>query len=92
MREAAGRHLVIYGRVQGVGFRASTQQTARSLHLNGWVRNRADGGVEVLVWGEPAAVERFVDWCRQGPPLARIDDMRVEEAAPGEESGFQIRY
>lgn len=75
----------IYGRVQGVWFRAWTAKTATGLCLAGWVRNRADGSVEALFFGAPAAVETMIAQCREGPPAARIDEVVREEpsARPG---------
>jgi len=69
----------IHGRVQGVWFRAWTAERARALGLDGWVRNRADGSVEAVFSGPPAAVEEMLLLCRQGPPSARVT--RVEEEA-----------
>ena len=75
------RRLVISGRVQGVGFREATVDAARAAGVAGWVRNRADGTVEVLVQGSPDAVDRLVAWCRRGPPLARVTGVDVATAA-----------
>ena len=75
------RRLVISGRVQGVGFREATVDAARAAGVAGWVRNRADGTVEVLVQGSPDAVDRLVAWCRRGPPLARVTGVEVATAA-----------
>jgi acylphosphatase len=72
------RKLSIHGRVQGVFYRASAVDAARPLGLAGWVRNRADGTVEAFVQGDETAVERFVDWAREGPRHARVD--RIEES------------
>ncbi len=66
-------HLDITGRVQGVGFRASLLEAAAPLQLRGWVRNRRDGRVEALVQGPSEAVQALLDWCRRGPPAARVD-------------------
>lgn len=66
------RHLMIQGRVQGVWYRNWTVETAQSLGLTGWVRNRADGSVEVLVEGALDAIERFVALAQDGPPAARV--------------------
>ncbi len=71
--ETVCQHLFISGHVQGVFFRASLESTARTLHLDGWVRNRRDGRVEAVVQGPPAAVDALVQWCHQGPPAARVD-------------------
>jgi acylphosphatase len=69
------QRLLIRGRVQGVGYRDAAVQAACALGVRGWVRNRRDGSVEALAQGAPDAVERFVAWCRRGPPLARVDDI-----------------
>ena len=69
--------VVITGRVQGVGFRASCQRQAVSLGLTGWVSNRWDGAVEALFEGEAAAVDAMLDWCREGPPMAYVSGMEI---------------
>ena len=74
------KHLVIRGRVQGVGYRASLIDEARRLGVTGWVRNRHDGTVEAVVDGDPTAVTAIVDWARRGPPGARVADVLVEDA------------
>ena len=63
----------VTGRVQGVFFRASTQRQARSLGLTGYARNLADGSVEVLAVGPPAALDELRTWLRVGPSKARVD-------------------
>lgn len=83
------RHLLIHGRVQGVGYRASLAWEARSLGLSGWVRNRRDGSVEAMAQGDPEALDRLVEWARRGPPAARVS--RVDVAAgTGEFDDFQM--
>jgi acylphosphatase len=67
------RHVVIRGRVQGVGFRAWTEYTALERGLQGWVRNRRDGAVEALFAGPPDAVDAMIAACHQGPRGARVD-------------------
>ena len=66
----------ITGVVQGVGFRWAMTHEARRLGVSGWVRNRREGAVEALIAGPEHAVEKMVEWARQGPPAARV--MRVE--------------
>ena len=80
--------LRITGRVQGVWYRGWTVETATALGLDGWVRNRSDGSVEVLAAGEAAAIERLIAACHEGPPAARVDAVRVEAAAEDPPQGF----
>ena len=85
--------LVISGRVQGVFFRASTRDEAHRLGLRGWVRNLETGDVEAVAEGDPHAVERFIDWCRQGPRLASVSRVDISEEPSGERlNSFTIRY
>ena len=76
-------HVRISGRVQGVGYRAWAQRTARKLNLLGWVRNLTDGTVEAVVRGQTYAVDQFVADCQAGPLLARVSavDTEVMETA-----------
>ncbi len=86
-------HLVIRGRVQGVFYRATTQEKARALGLTGWVRNREDGSVEAVIEGEDEAVERMIAWCHQGPPMASVSEVSVTWApCSGAFSDFSIRH
>ena len=78
MSRAVAFHLVIRGRVQGVGYRDSMVYTAEAAGVVGWVRNTRDGDVEALVQGEPDAVERMIKWCRRGPPVARVAHVEIE--------------
>jgi acylphosphatase len=75
------RRIVIGGRVQGVGFRYALADEARSRNLGGWVRNRRDGTVEVLLAGPQDEVEAVIAWSRHGPPAARVTSVEVEPAA-----------
>ncbi|HQG32460.1 MAG TPA: acylphosphatase [Deltaproteobacteria bacterium] len=85
--------LKIYGRVQGVWFRASTKEQAQRLGVSGWVRNSADGAVEAFIQGSQRAVDELLEWCRQGPPGAHVERVDVEEAVVADEmKGFAIRY
>ncbi|MCH8553347.1 MAG: acylphosphatase [Natronospirillum sp.] len=65
-------HLLVSGRVQGVFYRGSTQQTAQSLGLTGWVRNLSDGRVEIVAEGEPEQLQKLYDWCHAGPIAAKV--------------------
>lgn len=85
-------HVVIRGRVQGVGFRAWVCDQARAVGVDGWVRNVVDGGVEAVFEGSAAAVECVVQWCARGPTVARVDRVEVQWEEPTRcERGFTIR-
>lgn len=89
----ARAHVIISGRVQGVFFRASTRDEARTRGLTGWVRNLPGNQVEAVFEGEEEAVKGAVEWCREGPPFAVVRNVNVAwEAATGEFEDFQIRY
>jgi acylphosphatase len=75
------RRFFVEGRVQGVFFRASTAEQAHRLGITGHAINLADGRVEVLAWGEPAALATLGHWLAVGPPGARVDAV-TEDAAP----------
>ncbi|RUM48023.1 MAG: acylphosphatase [Hyperthermus sp.] len=91
--EKVRAYIRIYGVVQGVFFRANMQRVARSLGVNGWVRNVADGSVEALVEGERAKVEELIKWALRGPPAARVERVIVEfREYRGDLSDFVIRY
>jgi acylphosphatase len=91
--EPARAHLLISGRVQGVCFRAYAEEEAQSLGLKGWVKNLLDGRVEVVCEGEKDDVERFVEWCHQGPPGALVRDIDVGwETVTDEFDAFTIEY
>jgi len=65
-------HMLITGRVQGVGFRESMRLVAQALDVTGWVRNLSDASVEAVIQGDEAAVDRLVGWCHNGPPGANV--------------------
>lgn len=83
--------MYVSGAVQGVWFRESCREQAQLAGVDGWVRNRADGQVEVVLEGPPAAVDRVVAWCRQGPRRARVERVEVVDEAPVGERGFRVR-
>lgn len=85
-------HLIIRGRVQGVGFRRATLKEAHRLGLKGWVRNRFDGSVECLAEGNRATLERFERWCHDGPLFAEVREVEVEWLEGKEEfEQFSVR-
>jgi len=83
-------HLLIIGRVQGVGFRYATLAAAEKLALAGWVRNQREGKVEAVFEGPEAAIAAMVVWCRQGPSAAAVVEVQVIYEAPVGLQGFEI--
>jgi len=75
------RHVIVHGRVQGVGFRAFVEGEALARGLAGWVRNRRDGSVEAVFMGEAATVAEMVEACRRGPFGARVDVLHQREGS-----------
>jgi acylphosphatase len=85
-------HAVVRGRVQGVGFRATAEHEGRKLRLGGWVRNRADGSVEVEAEGPAAALDEFLSFLHRGPLGAHVDAVDAEWLPPqGGASLFEVR-
>lgn len=86
-------HLHVDGWVQGVGFRYQCRHEAKKLGLTGWVRNLDDGRVEVMAEGPAESVRHLADWCRRGPPAARVTQCeQTIEPATGEFDDFGLRY
>ncbi|HSR69932.1 MAG TPA: acylphosphatase [Acidobacteriota bacterium] len=81
------RRYVLCGRVQGVGFRYFTQQTAARLRVKGWVRNNPDGTVEVVAQADSETLDEFKSHLNQGPRFSEVDSIREEE---GPEKDFQL--
>lgn len=82
------KRVVITGRVQGVGYRDWMVSQAQALGVVGWVRNRADGAVEALVYGDTAAMEELLRACRRGPRMAAVSRIEEEWDEPPTEPGF----
>jgi len=86
-------HVLVTGRVQGVFFRTETQDEAMRHNVAGWVRNLPDGRVEAIFEGDKENVDRLIEFCRRGPPGARVTRVDVSwEDYTGEFKGFRIRY
>ncbi len=93
MDDAVRAHLRIYGRVQGVFFRANMREQARMLGLTGWVRNLPDGSVEAVIEGPRDKVLELVKWAHKGPRLAKVERVEIEWGkATGEYDDFYIFY
>jgi len=81
----------IYGKVQGVWFRVSTKRIADELGVKGFVENKSDGSVHILAQGSKKNIQAFTEWCTQGPPLARVDSLDVQEVEWNAVTGFTIK-
>lgn len=85
-------HVMVEGRVQGVFFRSSVEDRAGELGVTGWVRNVPDGWVEAEFQGEQSAVDQLLDFCRDGPSRADVENVTVDTVDPVEgEQGFTVR-
>jgi acylphosphatase len=83
--------VIVRGRVKGVFFRAATQREARRLGVTGWVKNRADGCIELVAEGEEGAIKEIISWAHHGPSAARVDSVDVRwRGYTGEFADFRI--
>lgn len=83
----------IEGLVQGVFFRAYTQEEAQKIGLSGWVRNLPDGSVEAVVEGKTSLVDQMIQWFHKGSPSSQVTRVDVNKEEPlGEKNDFIIRY
>ncbi|MBD3210032.1 acylphosphatase [Candidatus Micrarchaeota archaeon] len=86
-------HIKVHGHVQGVFFRANTQDYARRLDLKGWVRNLGDGSVEIVAEGDRDNLEQMLEWCHEGPSAAHVSEVEHEWVEnKGKFTDFRIRY
>jgi acylphosphatase len=91
MGDRVARRLVVHGRVQGVFFRASVRDAARTRGVDGWAANRADGTVEVQLEGPAEAVAAVERFCGEGPRGAQVTRVDARDAEPEGAAGFAIR-
>jgi acylphosphatase len=87
-----GRHVSVYGRVQGVFFRAWMREQALELGITGWVRNCPDGRVDSHVEGEEEAVQQLIERLRRGPPAARVEDVHLWDVELWDFDDFEVRH
>jgi acylphosphatase len=85
------RRVLVRGRVQGVGYRASCLRRAQEAGVGGWVRNTEHGDVEAVFEGPPLSVQALVEWCREGPSWARVASLEINDEPPQGETAFAIR-
>lgn len=89
----AKAHVFVSGRVQGVFFRSKTKYEAKKRGVKGWVRNLPDGRVEAIFEGEEKSVKELIDFCKRGPPGARVTNVDVLWERPtGEFKDFEVKY
>lgn len=91
MADRTRAHVFVFGRVQGVYYRANTRDTAKQKGVDGWVRNLDDGRVEAVFEGPEEAVGEMVQWCHTGSPAATVEDVDVEYGDPEGLDEFSIR-
>jgi len=84
--------LRIYGRVQGVGFRYSARNQARSLGLKGWVENCPDGSVCSVIKGSREDCMKFMEWCRRGTGYSWVEKVDIREMEPEPFTSFRVKY
>ena len=85
-------HLLIKGKVQGVFFRATAKEVAQEISVTGWIRNTDEGDVEALITGNKESIQRFIDWCKHGPPDAKVDQVIAAEKEETSKIFRQIFY
>lgn len=87
------KHIKVTGKVQGVFFRKNAKQKAKELNVFGWVKNAGHDRVEIFAQGNKADVEKFIEWCSQGPPKAEVKKIDVIEKEIGHSlKDFSIVY
>ena len=87
------KHILVKGKVQGVFFRKNTKQIADDLNIAGWVKNTDDGHVVIFAQAFEDELMKFINWCKQGPPKADVENVEVRDAKPdGSIKHFSIKY
>lgn len=82
----------VFGRVQGVGFRAAASREARSLGIRGWIKNQSDGSVRAIIKGDAAKCTLFINWCRVGTGYSWVERIDILEMKPEPLKPFAVRY
>ncbi len=83
-------HLLIKGEVQGVFYRATAKEIADKLGVTGWIKNKWDGNVEALATGDEESLQKFIEWCRQGPKKAEVTDVIVTKKEETTFNNFSV--
>jgi len=82
----------VTGRVQGVSYRYFASKMAAELGIKGWIRNLPDGSVEGVAEGEEDVLKRFLSWCKEGPPLANVEEIEIKPVSIEGYKEFSIRF
>lgn len=82
----------VSGRVQGVFYRTSTKDKALELGIKGWIMNKPDGSVYIEAEADESVLDQFIEWCKKGPMMARIDNINVSHQSTEGFSSFEVRY
>ena len=82
--------LIIKGKVQGVFYRATAKDVADLIGVKGWVKNLPNDKVEITATATEETLQKFINWCKQGPPKARVEDVIIEELELQEFNNFKV--
>ena len=82
--------LNIFGKVQGVYFRASTLSKATELNVAGMIKNKEDGSVQTIVQGKESAIAQFIEWCLEGPASAKVSHINISKIKSADYKDFTI--
>lgn len=85
-------NITVSGKVQGVFYRANTQDKAKELGIKGWVRNEADGSVYIEAEAEKEKLDQLIDWCKEGPSRARVENVHYDVGEVVGFEKFEVRY
>lgn len=83
-------NIKVYGKVQGIFFRITAREEAEKLNITGFARNEEDGSVYIEAEGEKENLDKFISWCRKGPPLAKVEKVEVAESPLKNFSEFEV--
>ncbi|MGM0409593.1 MAG: acylphosphatase [Bacillota bacterium] len=92
MKDKKSVHIFLSGRVQGVGFRAFIRRNAKSLNVNGWAKNLADGRVEAVFTGKKDKVNKLIALIKDGPQFAKVNNIEISDENNYEYDSFKIKY
>lgn len=92
MKDLRAELITVFGKVQGVFYRKSTQEKAKKIGLKGWVRNKEDGSVEICAEGSSVQIEELKVWCKKGPEEAVVKDLISKSTEVQFYKSFEIEY